>query len=312
MNIAFLGATSKIAKDLIESFVRQTDYHCDLYSRNPMFVLDWLKNIDKNNQYNVFSYDEFTVFKKYDVVINFVGVGDPAAANKMGSKIFDVTYEFDTLVLHYLESNPLTKYIFLSSGAIFGGGFSEPVTETSTADIKINSLKSNDWYGVAKLYAEARHRALIQFSIFDVRVFNYFSHTQDINARFLITDIVRAIKNHEILKTSDTNIVRDFITPVDFYQLIQCIINSAPSNQSVDCYTKSPIDKFTLLSELNKKYGLEYKISNDTNVVNGTGEKINYYSNSKVAEVIGYSPIRTSLSGIIQELGFILGPYGKF
>jgi hypothetical protein len=46
-------------------------------------------------------------------------------------------------------------------------------------------------------------------------VFNYFSHTQDMNARFLITDIVRAIKNKKIFKTSADNIVRDFITPLD-------------------------------------------------------------------------------------------------
>jgi hypothetical protein len=43
------------------------------------------------------------------------------------------------------------------------------------------------------MHAEAKHRALFNFSIVDVRVFNYFSHTQDMNARFLITDIVRAI-----------------------------------------------------------------------------------------------------------------------
>jgi hypothetical protein len=40
------------------------------------------------------------------------------------------------------------------------------------------------------------------------------------NARFLITDIVRAIKNKKIFKTSADNIVRDFITPPDFYHLV--------------------------------------------------------------------------------------------
>lgn len=306
MKVAILGATSQIAKDLIESFVNQTDYHCDLYSRNSRFVLDWLRSVNENNHYNVLGYDEFTISKKYDMIINFVGIGDPAAIKKMGIKIFDVTYKFDALVLHYLESHPSTKYVFLSSGAIFGGDFSEPVTENSTANININSLTSNDWYSIAKFYAEARHRASNEFPIIDVRVFNYFSHTQDTNARFFITDIVRAIKNHEVLKTSKLNIVRDFITPVDFYQLIQCISNSAPNNLSVDCYTKAPIDKFTLLSELNKKHKLEYEVSDKTNVVNGTGEKIKYYSSNKVAKVLGYCPEHSSLSGIMKELSFML------
>ena len=95
MKIAILGATSQIAKDLIKSLVNQTDYHCDLYSRNFMFVLDWLKSVNENNHYNVLSYDEFTISKKYDMIINFVGIGDPAAVKNMGSKIFDVTYNFD-------------------------------------------------------------------------------------------------------------------------------------------------------------------------------------------------------------------------
>jgi hypothetical protein len=64
------------------------------------------------------------------------------------------------------------------------------------------------------LHAEAKHRALFNFSIVDVRVFNYFSHTQDMNARFLITDIVRAIKNKIISIITPSNAVFSGLYPI--------------------------------------------------------------------------------------------------
>jgi nucleoside-diphosphate-sugar epimerase len=198
----------------------------------------------------------------------------------------------------------------LSSGAVYGGNYQDPVDKDTVATIDINNLKSTDWYTIAKLYAEAKHRSLSDLSIVDVRVFNYFSHTQDMDARFLITDIVRAIRNQEVFKTSSDNIIRDFITPPDFYNLIQAIIDFKPTNTALDCYTKSPVAKFDLLSELESKYGLRYEIDGSIGIVNATGAKLNYYSENKIADGIGYFPKNTSLDGIIQEIVKYIGLYG--
>jgi hypothetical protein len=141
-----------------------------------------------------------------------------------------------------------------------------------------------------------------ELSIVDVRVFNYFSHTQDMNARFLITDIVRAIKNKEVFKTLADNVIRDFITPPDFYRLIQAIIDFKPINTALDCYTKSPISKFDLLNELKDEFGLKYEIDKSVNIVNATGVKINYYSTNYKAKSVGYSPQNTSLEGVTTEV----------
>ena len=110
------------------------------------------------------------------------------------------------------------------------------------------------------------------------------------------------IKNKEVFETSVDNIVRDFITPPDFYRLIQAIINFKPINRAVDCYTKSPISKFDLLDGLGDKLGLEYEIDNNVDIINATGIKLNYYSVYKIADGIGYFPKNTSLDGIIQEV----------
>ena len=306
MNIAILGATSQIAQDLILSFSVNKGYVFFLFGRNMELLKRWVNSKNLGEKYQAKEYFEFNNHQKYDVIINFVGIGDPAKAQKMGSDIFKVTEQYDDMALEYLKQYNKTKYIFLSSGAVYGGNYQEPVNKDTVATIDINNLKSTDWYTLAKLYAEAKHRSLSDLSIVDVRVFNYFSHRQNMDARFLITDIVRAIKNKEVFKTSAENIVRDFITPPDFYNLIQAIIDFKLINTALDCYTKSPIAKFDLLDELKSEFGLKYEIDKHTSVIDATGSKLNYYSLRKNAKNIGFAAKRTSMDGLIAEIALLI------
>ena len=306
MNIAILGATSQIAQDLILSFSVNKGYVFFLFGRNMELLKRWVNSKNLGEKYQAKEYFEFNNHQKYDVIINFVGIGDPAKAQKMGSDIFKVTEQYDDMALEYLKQYNKTKYIFLSSGAVYGGNYQEPVDKDTVATIDINNLKSTDWYTLAKLYAEAKHRSLSDLSIVDVRVFNYFSHRQNMDARFLITDIVRAIKNKEVFKTSAENIVRDFITPPDFYNLIQAIIDFKLINTALDCYTKSPIAKFDLLDELKSEFGLKYEIDKHTSVIDATGSKLNYYSLRKNAKNIGFAAKRTSMDGLIAEIALLI------
>jgi len=305
MKIAILGATSQIAQDLILSFSINKDYDFSLFGRNIELLEKWINSENLSEKYQIQEYSEFVNHQKYDVIINFVGIGDPAKAQKMGSDIFKVTEQYDDMALEYLKQHKKTKYIFLSSGAVYGGNYQEPVDKDTVATIDINNLKSTDWYTIAKLYAETKHRSLSDLSIIDVRVFNYFSHRQNMDARFLITDIVRAIKNKEVFKTSVDNIMRDFISPPDFYCLIQAIIDYDSTNMVLDCYTKSPVSKFNLLNELEREFGLKYEVNKSVNIINATGIKSNYYSLNKAAKSISYNPKNTSLEGIIQEIDFL-------
>ena len=305
MRIAIFGANSQIAKDLLLSFSKKKNYEFSLFVRNVGLLKKWINNKNLNENYQVQEYSNFNNNQKYDLIINFVGIGDPAKVQEMGNNIFKITEQYDEMVLEYLKCNKETKYIFLSSGAVYGGDYEKPVNENTVAMIDINNLGPTNWYTIAKLYAEAKHRSLSDLPIVDIRVFNYFSHMQDMSASFLITHIVRAIKNREVFKTSEDNIVRDFITPPDLYNLIQVIIDFSPINTVLDCYTKSPISKFELLYELKNKFGLYYKIDKNIDMVNATGSKINYYSVNKVAEGIGYDPNNTSLEGVVREINFI-------
>ena len=176
MKIAILGATSQIAQDLILSFSKNKDYECLLFSRNIVLLKKWIKSANLKNSYKAKEYADFDCNESHDIIINFVGVGDPLKSKKVGNGIFKITEQYDDMALNYIDSNKKTKYIFISSGAVYGGNYQNPVNESTAATVNINNLDGTDWYRISKLYAESKHRSLAGLSIIDVRVFNYFSH----------------------------------------------------------------------------------------------------------------------------------------
>ena len=301
MRLAILGATSQIAKDLVQSFAAQSSHELVLYARRPDAVSQWLTSAGLVGRYAVADFADFGTNEHFDAILNFVGVGDPAQAAAMGANIFDVTLKYDELALEYVRQHPNCRYIFLSSGAAYGTSFDAPVDANTKATIAINNLEPQDWYGVAKLHAECRHRSLAPLPIVDIRVFNYFSHTQDMAARFLITDILRAIRDKTILKTSADYMLRDFIHPLDFWNLVNAILAAPAANAVVDAYSKAPIDKPTLLAAMEENFGLQYEIAETDVGVNATGSKPHYYSLNTRAEEFGYMPALTSLQGLLDQ-----------
>jgi nucleoside-diphosphate-sugar epimerase len=250
-----------------------------LFARRPAVVDAWLHANALTGRFPVADYAAFGA-GDYDAIVNFVGVGDPARAEMMGSAIFDLTLQYDGLVLDYLRDKPHCRYLFLSSGAAYGGTFDEPIQHTSKASVNLNNLSRQEWYGVAKLHAECRHRSLADRPIIDIRVFNYFSRTQDLAARFLL---------------------RDYLHPADFHNLVRALLSSPQTNAAVDCYSLAPIDKPTLLGEMQREFGLRYEITEAPIALNATGAKPYYYSLNHRAADFGYLPTRTSLAGISEE-----------
>jgi len=305
MDIAILGATSNIAKDLIWNLISSNQsIKLYLFSRRT----NELRDLFIDHEVEFFGqYSEFSINTTYDVIFNFIGIGDPAKALEMGANIIDITFDYDTLIINNLKKNPSTKYFFLSSGAAYGiNNFFKNVDSSSQSIININDIKSQDWYAIAKLHAECRHRSMPEFSIIDIRVFNYINANLDINSRFLISDALRAILNKNPLRTSENNIVRDYIGPDDFYNLIKSFLSVSNFNGPVDCFTKSPVQKFAMLDMLKKEFGLEYFVDDSPVGINSTGDKINYYSKNYIAKDYGYSPSYSSLETIKKEVTQIL------
>jgi nucleoside-diphosphate-sugar epimerase len=286
--IAILGATSHIARDFVARFAPRSGTELHLYGRNA-----------QSRPYSRFGQDE------YAAVINFVGVGDPTRAKEMGADIFSVTREFDLLALEYLSRHPNTRYIFLSSGAVYGQNFADRVSETSVAHVPVNALQPQDYYAAAKLYAEALHRSRPE-SIFDIRVFNYISRTVDLSARFLIADMINAVRGGTVFKTTSRPLMRDFLHPADFCQLVECCLAAPGGNMALDCYSQGPISKEELIALMVGEFGMKYEIAETANIFNATGEKPNYFSRNRRATGLGYAPAYSSRSAIREEVAAIL------
>jgi nucleoside-diphosphate-sugar epimerase len=301
MRIAILGATSELARDLVRIWTSATADVFALYSRRPEDVERWIRTIGLEERARAFSYDCLDGERGIDVLINFVGVGNPAKAKAMGTSILDVTQTYDSIALSYLERNAECRYIFLSSGAVFGSKFDQPVDSNTLAMLPINSLRTQDWYSIAKLNAECRHRSRADLPIIDVRVFSYFSHTQDMSSTYFMADLVNAYRRDEELVTSSLNIVRDYVAPTDFFNLIWTMATAPRVNTAVDCYSRAPIDKFSILEWMRTSYGLFYVVASHDSGSN-VAAKENYYSVNKKAQEFGYEPECSSLESIAREM----------
>jgi dTDP-4-dehydrorhamnose reductase len=306
MRVGFLGASSNIARDLLHSFSIDQKNKLFLFTRNPDHLKKWLLENNIHSGFELCSYRQLETQFDLDLLINFIGAGNPTLALNLENKIFGITEKYDEIALDYIKKKPWCKYIYLSSGAVFCSGFNQPIDDSTKASIDLNNLRPNNWYSASKLCAEIRHRSLEKLFIVDLRIFNYFSHRQDMSSSFLLPEIVKAIRDKKTLVTNSENIIRDFISPIDFFQIILKVISQEHLNTAFDCYSKKPISKFDLLNEVSKRYGLSYVVddllTHDNNV---TGIKPYYYSLSKKANQFGYEPIHSSISGLCKELDIL-------
>lgn len=310
--IAILGATGHIGKSLTYLMGKSGKYDLVLFSRSTEKTNEFLVNTGLDQGvYAVRNYDAF--FKDmYDVVINCVGIGDPKKLKELGSEIFRLTETFDNMVLDYLETHSGALYINFSSGAVYGTDFSEPADENKTLSLDVNNISPSNYYGIAKLNSEAKHRALSQYNIVDIRIFAYFSIFIDLSSRYFITDVIYAVRNKEQLVTNKNNIMRDYIYPDDLFSLIRKCMEQPKLNDVFDAYSLKPISKFEILDYFSREYGLEYVIRKDATILTATGSKDNFYSINKRAEKIGYAPLHTSLDAIIKETSIIFNRPGAF
>lgn len=303
--IAVLGANGHIAKSLVFNFSRNGWRNVHLFARSKEKVAAFLE-LTGCRRYRIHQFDELERYD-YRAVINCVGAGTPAKVKVAGGEIFSLTEDFDNIVLRYLRRRPRAKYINFSSGAVYGTSFSEKVNDSSRLSIGVNGMKPDEYYGIAKLHSEAKHRAMPASHIVDIRVFSYFSRFIDLESGYFLTEIIKCLKAGRTFVTNRRDFMRDFISPEDLFALVALIIRGRAFNGAMDAYSSSPVNKFRLLDFFERKYSLKYAFDGDL-VFNGpTGEKSLYYSGSRKAACIGYRPKFSSIAGIAAETAEIMG-----
>ncbi|WP_025690570.1 NAD-dependent epimerase/dehydratase family protein [Paenibacillus zanthoxyli] len=299
-NIAILGATGHIAKNLIIGLSSSQDYRLYLFARSKEKLDSFLVSNNIVDNFTICEYQQFEQASRYNVIINCIGIGNPQDLVSNPFSVFQITEHYDNMVLDYLQKIPETIYINLSSGATYGSEFQTPAAKDKSLTLDINNLSNKDYYGIAKLNMEGKHRSLQKLKIIDLRVFGYFSSYIDLDSKFLITDIIHCIKSGTTLYTSPENIMRDYVHPLDFLQLIKLCMVDNIQNDVFDVYSLKPISKFEMLEFFAEEYDLKYEIKSDKNYASITGSKSSYYTMNYKATSIGYQPHFSSLQSIVQ------------
>ena len=302
MKIAILGATSHIAKGLICNFSKEDD-ELFLFGRNPGDITSFLDQRKIKTIKHIYTYKKFENFK-YDVIVNCVGIGRPEKIKEAGYQVIQITEQFDTLVLEYLEKNRGTIYIHFSSGAVFGSQFTKPVTANTKSIIDLNSYSPKEAYSASKIISELRHRSLPEYNIIDLRVYAYFSQHIDLDSSFLMSSLAKSIIEKKTFETSPSDIVRDFVHPDDLYSMIHLSFKNG-GNMAFDMYSKKPTSKFEILKYFKEKFGLKYVVNKET-VPSSTGAKNIYYSKNHSAATWGYQPKYTALESLSDQFDKII------
>lgn len=294
--IAILGATGHIAKSIIYSFKDDPNFTLHLFTRSIEKTNTFFQEIGLQNAF-INTYSQFYDFD-YSCIINCVGIGDPAKLKSNPDEVFFVTEEIDLLAITYLKNHNKTTYINFSSGAVYGTEFYTSANDHSSATIAINNLMVSDFYGIAKINAEAKHRSLHNLTIIDLRIFGYFSQFLELDRPYLLAEIISSIKAKSTFITSQSNIIRDYIHPHDLAELVKRCMEQKNINAALDVYSKKPISKFEMLDYFKSSFNLEYTVVDDTSKLSVTGSKDNYFSERKKNVQIGFEPRYTSLECI--------------
>lgn len=307
-SIAIMGATSHIAKGLIYHYAGIGEVFLFLFARNAKPVYRFLKEIGVNESRYLTIYEGYQRFFKhsYDAIINCVGLGTVSEEEHIYTSFFMVTEEFDNLVISYLIKYPRTCYINFSSGAIYGNHYLEPARQNTLTKVYVNSISRDNFFTIAKLNSEAKHRAFENLNIIDIRIFSYFSRFVDIRGKYFLTELLYALMHNEVFYTSDVDIVRDYIHPEDIFALVNQYISLRTINTSIDAYSLKPVTKIEILDYFVSEYNLKYRIKKSLMHHNVTGQKSIYYSIYQKAGELGYQPRFSSLETISQEVAWIL------
>lgn len=305
MKFAIFGANSTIALEYLSSVdqseFESTEFH--LFSRKKEYLKKILESpSSKKFSLAFYAYSEFSINETYDVIINFIGCGDPSKLKSIQDEMIVINDIYDNLILNYLTNHQQTLYIYLSSGAAYLNEFNEPISSNSKPLISFDDINLFDVYSLAKYMSEFKHRALQHLRIVDLRLFNYLRSKNIHHEKSLIGNIFECMYEKKTFITNEVDIIRDYIDLEDFRNAVSCIINAESVDRSYDLFSVSPVSKTQILSALSEKFGLNYEIKPEINLgeFNITGVKLQYFSNVHSLIDIGYRPSSSSIEKIIK------------
>ena len=145
MDIAVFGATSTIAKEYVQTALGKSKHNFFLFSRSVASISKWIETLDADQvRLTGSSYEDFSVSREFDVIINFIGRGDPQRLKQEDSNFLLINDFFDNKILKYLTHHQRSKYIYISSGASHLSNFDNAINTGDQSNMDLNGLKYFD------------------------------------------------------------------------------------------------------------------------------------------------------------------------
>jgi nucleoside-diphosphate-sugar epimerase len=305
--IAILGATGYVGRSLARHISAASDETLALFAREPARLAEesWRPSIALRD---LASFDA----GEFDLVINAIGPGEPSAVQALGGQVLEISECWDRRVLGTM--GPHTRYVFLSSGAIYGA-FERLANADTDLRLPINRLETVPPYTLAKLCAEARHRFDAR-AVLDLRIFAFADASISHAARFFLAELAACVSRQAPFRTSAADMVRDYAGAAELWDVVTCWIAVGAPNLAADLYSAAPASKFDILRASHDRFGLVIESDADDEgsspaervgkpgplSASATKSKPIYASAYRIAETFGYRPRRTSLEIVLSVL----------
>jgi nucleoside-diphosphate-sugar epimerase len=307
MRVAILGATSHVAKNLIAYLPEELELV--LFARKPERIAAFLLEGDIGRaSASAYALEYFNEYREdLDAVINCVGFGTPEKVRSGGAEIFQLTEKLDEMVLGHLGKKPKTRYVNFSSGVLYEFVRNAEDSKKNEFRVDLDSLSESDAYRIAKLNSEAKHRAMKDYYIFDLRLFSFFTRYIDLNSSYLVTEMLRAIKENKVFETDNRDIIRDYIHPRDLARFVMLCMSVEERNCALDLYSLEAVRKSEIIKCFKDRFHLRVRKSETPTAASPTRDKLKYVSTNHSAEqILGYEPRYTSLECLIEEADAIV------
>jgi len=291
MRIAILGATGQIGRGLARAYHDRA--RLTLFARRPDRAAMMAKAAGIEAE--ALPFERFAD-GKFDLIINAVGDGVPGRIRAAGAAIVDVTAHFDALCLAYLERHPSCGYVFLSTGAIYGPDYAGA---RERGRVTPASLTPDNFYALAKLGAEDRHRGLSRHFIADIRLFGYISSEIDLRSDFLLAQMLDALVEGAVFLTQPADLVRDYVGSRDLIGLIDAWMASGRPNGGYDLLSAAPTSKFRILDALEREFGLAWRTEDASKPIERAVLPPSL-SHDRAAEALGFRPDASSLDNVLS------------
>ena len=298
MKTAIIGATSQLARALTPYLAGDGD-QVMLFARNPAKLTDTALPV---------SCDFDAVFDgEFDLILNCIGAGTPAELAENYEKWFTVLEPFDNLALNYLKKvSPQALYISFSSGGVYGNNRSKPVDDDTVKTFFPNEISVPDYYALSKLYAEAKHRAHKDLRIVDLRIFSFFCAESPLDSGYFMTDLAKAVYDGTPLKTTLSDMVRDYPHPSDIAKLIRLCAAKEKINTALDVISAAPVSKSRILEVCREKYALQTEFIDSVAASPNQSSNVYYSISDKARQLCSFVPEYTSEETILSELDRML------